>query len=218
MARLFSIRPTLTLKGRRFMGIRGWSGKPTHPPLTDFPIVAYVIAAVCDVVSLVASGNAPEGGIDPVAHDFFMAGTIVMTMGAAVGLLAALTGFFDWWKGVPRDRKSGPIGRAQHTQVWRTVNWHAIVMVTVTLIVIVDQILRYGRLHEGAANLPIAILSVLAAGLVAFGAAYGGSLVFDYQFNVSDISRSTAWDETEEDQFPGRKPAAAPESATDGGS
>jgi uncharacterized membrane protein len=207
MARLFSIRPALTLKGRRFLGIRGWTGKPTHPPLTDFPIVAYIIAAVCDVVSVVASGNAPEGGVDPVAHDFFMAGTIVMAIGFIVSLGTALTGFFDWWKGVPRDRKSGPIGRAQHTQVWRTVNWHAVVMLTVTAIVIVDLIVRYAQLNDGAASVFVAVLSVLAAVLVAFGAAYGGALVFDYQFNVADISRSTAWDETEEDQFPGRKPA-----------
>jgi uncharacterized membrane protein len=189
------------------MGIRGWAGKPTHPPLTDFPIVAFVIAALCDVVSVVASGNAPEGGIDPVAHDFFMAGTIVITIGYVGAILAALTGFFDWWKGLPRDRKSGPIGRAQHTQVWRTANWHAVVMVTVQVIVLVNLLVRYDQLHDGAASVPVAILSVIAAGLVAFGAAYGGSLVFDYQFNVSDISRSTAWDETEEDQFPGRKRA-----------
>jgi uncharacterized membrane protein len=208
MARLFSIRPALTLRGRRFRGLRGWAGKPTHPPLTDFPIVAYVIAAICDVVSLVAKGNAPAGGVDPVAHDFFMAGTIVMAIGYVGGLAAALTGFFDWWKGVPRDRKTGPIGRAQHTQVWRTMNWHAVVMVTVTIIVLIDLLIRFGQLDDGAASLPVAILSVLAAALVTFGAAYGGALVFDYQFNVQDISRSTVWDETEEDQLPGRKRAA----------
>ena len=49
--RKFSVRPTLTLKGRKFKGLRGWSGKPTHPPLTDFPIVAYIFVAVFDVVS-----------------------------------------------------------------------------------------------------------------------------------------------------------------------
>ena len=51
--RKFSIRPTLTLKGRTFKGLRGWSGKPLHPPLTDFPIVAYVLAAGFDVISAI---------------------------------------------------------------------------------------------------------------------------------------------------------------------
>jgi uncharacterized membrane protein len=46
MPKQFSIKPTLTLRGRTFNGIRGWSGKPAHPPLTDFPIVCYVLAAV----------------------------------------------------------------------------------------------------------------------------------------------------------------------------
>ena len=35
---------------------------------------------------------------------------------------------------------------------------------------------------------------------VAIGAAYGGSLVFDYQFNVESLSGSTVWDESEVDQ------------------
>ena len=44
--RKFSIRPTFTLKGRTFKGLRGWSGKPLHPPLTYFPIAAYILAAL----------------------------------------------------------------------------------------------------------------------------------------------------------------------------
>jgi hypothetical protein len=31
-------------------------------------------------------------------------------------------------------------------------------------------------------------------------------MVFDYQFNVEPLKGSTVWDETEEDQLPGRKP------------
>ena len=42
-----------------------------------------------------------------------------------------------------------------------------------------------------------------------FGAGYGGTLVFEYQFNVESLKNSTVWDETEEDQFPGRKPKPA---------
>ena len=49
--RKFSVRPTLTLRGRKFKGLRGWSGKPTHPPLTDFPVAAYIFAAVFDVIA-----------------------------------------------------------------------------------------------------------------------------------------------------------------------
>ena len=52
--RKFSVRPTLTMKGRTFKGLRGWSGKPLHPPLTDLPIAASILGAVFDVSSAVA--------------------------------------------------------------------------------------------------------------------------------------------------------------------
>ncbi len=56
MPRIYSIRPTLSLKGRRFQGLRGFTGKPFHPPLTDFPIVCYTLAAVFDLISYFSQG------------------------------------------------------------------------------------------------------------------------------------------------------------------
>ena len=57
--RKFSFRPALTLRGRSFKGPRGWAGKPLHPPLTDIPVGAYMLAAAFDVVD---AGFAPGGG------------------------------------------------------------------------------------------------------------------------------------------------------------
>ncbi len=102
MARLFSIRPTLSLKGRRSQGLRGFTGKPFHPPLTDFPIVCYALAAVFDLISYFS------GADDPKAQDFFAAATFVMVAGFIVSLGAVLTGFMDWWKGIPRDQQVRP--------------------------------------------------------------------------------------------------------------
>jgi uncharacterized membrane protein len=216
MARLFSIKPTWTIKGRKFFGLRGFSGKPTHPPLTDFPVVCYALAGLFDVISwwegrngLTTSSNALSAGVPTrvaAAHDFFIAATLVLAVGFVVSLGTALTGFLDWWKGFPRD-KSGPIGKAKHTQAWRTANWHMTVMLTVTALVVVDLLARFASLHDvpARASIAVTILSVVSAGLVLFGAAYGGTLVFEYQFNVESLKNSTVWDETEEDQFPGRK-------------
>ena len=212
MARLFSIRPGITLRGRKFFGIRGWAGKPTHPPLTDFPIVCYTLAAAFDVVSYLAARGAPTGHPGSIAHDFFVAATLVIISGGAVSLATATTGFWDWWKGMPR-RPAGPLGRAHHTQVWRTANWHMTVMLTVTAIVVVDIVLRLVQIHRHATQLPTAVLSVLAGLLVAYGATYGGELVFDYQFNVQPLKGSTVWDETEVDELPG----AASKPSTDQG-
>ena len=114
-----------------------------------------------------------------------------------MSLGAALTGFMDWWKGIPRDRKSGPIGKAKHTQVWRTINWHATVMLTVTAITLIDIVLRVSDFDLGQTQGSWLVLSLLAAALVTFGAAYGGTLVFEYGFNVENVEE--VWKESEED-------------------
>jgi uncharacterized membrane protein len=198
--RLFSIRPAITLRGRKFRGIRGWEGKPTHPPLTDFPIACYVLAATFDLLSFVADDGSALG------RNAFVAATFVTVAGLVASLGAATTGFWDWWKGLEREEGSGPIGRAKHTQVWRTANWHMTVMLTVTALVIVETIVRISGFDTTASTgFPLLMLSIVAAGLVAFGAVYGGALVFDYQFNVAPLKGSTVWDETEVDQLPGQR-------------
>ena len=145
--RKFSIRPTLTLKGRTFKGLRGWSGKPLHPPLTDFPIVAYVLAAGFDVVSAI-------GGKDHAwARDFWHAGTFTFIAGAAVSVFAALTGLWDAWH-------SSEAG----TQARRTINTHATIMVTVTVLALVDIVWRLnGYNTEPVTPIGIVVLSVVIA-------------------------------------------------------
>ena len=66
--RKFSVRPTLTLRGRKFKGLRGWSGKPTHPPLTDFPIAAYILAAIFDVIAFVGQRRIVGARLLPSRH------------------------------------------------------------------------------------------------------------------------------------------------------
>ena len=82
-------QPSITFKGRKFRGVRGWAGKPTHPPLTDFPIAAYVFAAAFDVISYFGRHHATW------PREFYRAGTFVLVGGALVSLFAALTGFWD---------------------------------------------------------------------------------------------------------------------------
>src|SRR3981081_807674 len=129
--RKFSVRPTLTLKGRTFKGLRGWSGKPLHPPLTDFPIAAYVFGAGFDVGSVIG------GEDDAFAGKMWHAGTCVFVAGAAVSVLAALTGLWDAWK-------SSEAG----TQARRTINTHATIMVTVTVLAVADLAWRRKQQHN----------------------------------------------------------------------
>jgi uncharacterized membrane protein len=184
--RRFSVRPTLTLKGRKFKGLRGWSGKPTHPPLTDFPVAAYVLAAAFDVI-------ASFGRRETWANDFFRAGTYAFIGGAAVSVLAALTGFWDWLRSTEKG-----------TQARRTANAHAWTMITVTVLALVDIALRLDvyntRTHPTVA---ILVLSILVALLVSLGAAFGGTLVYDYGFNVETATDSPVWHQSETDVLPG---------------
>lgn len=185
MARLFSIKPGITLKGRKFKGLRGWAGKPSHPPLTDIPIGAYVIAAVFDIISTIK-------GDGELGEDLFRAATWVLITGLVVSIPTALTGFWDWWKSTPRG-----------TQAWRTANWHMAVMLSVTLLVVINIIMRLGDFDTTqAAPLGLTIFTAVIAGLVSFGAAYGGSLVYDYEFNVEQ-DKGYAWSESETDRMPG---------------
>jgi uncharacterized membrane protein len=185
--RKFSIRPTLTLKGRTFKGLRGWSGKPLHPPLTDFPIAAYVLAAVFDVVSLIA------GEDHTWAREVWHAGTFTFIGGAAVSVLAALTGLWD-------ARKSSEAG----TQARRTINTHATIMITVTVLALADIAWRLNDYNtEPVTPIGIVALSVVVALLVSVGATFGGSLVYEYGFNVETAGDHPVWHKSETDVFPG---------------
>ena len=66
--RKFSVRPTLTLRGRKFKGLRGWSGKPTHPPLT-------VRALATQFASLV---GAPSPRLSEIPYPVFWATGLIV--------------------------------------------------------------------------------------------------------------------------------------------
>lgn len=191
MPRLFSIKPTLTMKGRKFKGLRGWAGKPFHPPLTDIPVAAYVLAAAFDLISFFT-----KDGDGSLSRDSFVAGTYVLIAGAVVAAPTILTGFWDWLKSTTK-----------HTQAWRTANWHMAVMLTVTALVVVDIVIRLGDWDRGEVSTVVLVLSLIAGGLVAYGAAYGGALVYEYGFNVETAGDHPVWHESEKDVFPGEDPS-----------
>jgi uncharacterized membrane protein len=75
------------------------------------------------------------------------------------------------------------------------------VMLTVTALVIIDWALRQGETYATAG---VMVLSVVIGALVSLGATYGGSLVYDYGFNVETSGDHPVWHESEEDVFPGQ--------------
>jgi uncharacterized membrane protein len=187
MRRRFTFRATYTLRGREQYGIRGWAGKPAHPPLTDFPIASYVLAAVFDCASLLAAARGFGW-----AHDAFVAATWVMVGGFVASVATALTGLLDW-----------PATTAG-TQVRRTVNAHALIMVTATLLALLTVVLRVRHWPGLAGTEPLITgLTVLVAGLIATGAWIGTDLVFEHGFRVEPSRDTPAWNPSEIDVLPG---------------
>jgi uncharacterized membrane protein len=185
--RKVSFRPALTLKGRKYKGLRGYAGKPFHPPLTDIPVAAYVFAALFDAGSWLSGDARPRGLF--LNH----AATYVLVVGALVSVLAMLTGWADW-------HRSSQVG----TQARRTINAHALLMIATSVVVLVDIVVRSQVDDTTAHTTPfVLVLSVLAALLVSVGSTYGGSLVFDYGFNVETSGDHPVWHESETDVFPG---------------
>lgn len=187
MPRLFSIKPSLSMKGRKFKGVRGFEGKPFHPPLTDIPVACYLLVAVFDVISFISYSRNEESTL---ARDFFLSGTHVIVAGAIVSVPTIITGFWDWWKSTtPR------------TQAWRTANWHMAVMLTMSMLVAANVLLRLGYWEGGYAEPLVVGLSVVIGILVAFGALYGGTLVYEHQFNVESLD-GRVWEQSETDVYP----------------
>lgn len=201
--RHFTFRPTLTMKGRTFKGLRGWSGKPLHPPLTDVPVTAYLFVAVFDVLSIALHGGHPS-----IGRQLFLAAGWTVLGGAAVSVLTAVTGAVDWYT------SSEP-----GTQARRTINAHAITMIAVTVFAIVNVIVRFTAYSDNSGTpLGLVVLSVATGLLVSFGASLGGTLVYDYGFNVETAGDHPAWHKSEVDVLPvhaetssGTAAASAPE-------
>ena len=189
--RHFSFGPALTLRGRTFKGLRGWSGKPLHPPLTDVPVGAYLLAGGFDLISAI--------GHDEVwARDFYRAASFALIAGAGVSVLAALTGFWDWLRSTEKG-----------TQARRSVNAHALTMVTVTVLVLAGIAVRAFAYWDETSTTGVALAFTLAAAVLTFvGGTLGGSLVYDYGFNVETAGDHPVWDRSEADVYPGDKKRA----------
>jgi uncharacterized membrane protein len=181
--RRFSFRPALEFRGRKFKGLRGFAGKPLHPPLTDVTVGAYAIAPILDIASFLFK----DSSWAETAH---VAAGYVFLMGAISSLATVLTGFVDW------------LNTEKGTQIRRMANAHAWTMITMTLFVLIN--LWYRNFAEGGEYYaePDAIgtlLSVAVLGLVTIGGTIGGSLTYDWGFNVETATDSPVWHPSESD-------------------
>jgi uncharacterized membrane protein len=200
--RRFSFRPGLDVRGREFRGIRGFAGKPFHPPLTDVTVGAYTVAPVLDLVSFLFRGSDWAG----TAH---VAGGYVLLIGLISSIATVATGFTDW------------LNIQKGTQVRRMANAHAWTMIVTTVFVVIN--LYYRNFVEGGAyyaepTVVGLLLSLVVLGLVTIGGTLGGSLTYDWGFNVETAEDHPAYHPREEDFLhPHEEPTKASEAGEEGG-
>jgi uncharacterized membrane protein len=181
--RRFSFRPALEFRGRKFKGLRGFAGKPFHPPLTDLTTGAYIISPILLIIAFFFKDS-------NWAQEANKAGAWVLLIGGISSLATALTGYADW------------LNTQKGTQIRRMANAHAWTMITLTIIVLFS--LWYIFLAEGGEYFSepsglTAILAVVIAGLVTIGGTMGGSLVYDWGFNIETAKDHPVWHPSEQD-------------------
>lgn len=181
--RRFSFQPGLEFRGRKFKGLRGFAGKPFHPPLTDVTVGAYTIAPILLILAFLFQNSS-------WAEDAQKAGAWVLLIGGISSTATALTGFADW------------LNTQKGTQVRRMVNAHAWTMIVLTVVVLLA--LWYLFLAEGGEyfsepSLLTVILSLIILTLVTVGGTMGGSLTYDWGFNVETAKDHPVWHPSEQD-------------------
>ena len=160
--------------------VKGWPGKPSHPPLTDASIGAYTVG----VAMLVLGALGVEE--EQMAHGALLA----IGGGLALALPTALTGLLDWLdipKGTPK----------------RTVaTIHLLTMLTATVlfaVAFVGQLDGYDHGHVATLGL---VFGLAAEAALAAGGYLGGTIVFVYGNRVLEQPETPVRDAL----VPGRVP------------
>lgn len=178
--RKFSFRPALEMRGRKFKGLRGLSGKPFHPPLTDVTVGAYTIGPILEIVAFVSRSSS-------WASDLHKAASVVLLVGAISSLATVATGFADW------------LNTQKGTQIRRMANAHAWTMVVMTVFVLASLYDKFLGDSYGEPGGVGTILSVVILALVTIGGTIGGSLTYDFGFNVETATDNHVWHVSEVD-------------------
>ena len=138
--------------------VKGWPGKPSHPPLTDVSIGAYTAG----VAMLVLGALGVEE--EQMAHGALLA----IGAGLAVAAPTAITGLLDWLA-IPKGTPARTVATV-----------HLITMVTATVVFAITFIYHLEGYRDGEVETLTWVLGLVGEGLLAGGGYIGGSLVFVY--------------------------------------
>lgn len=142
--------------------IKGWPGKPAHPPLTDASIGAYTVG----VAMLVLGALGVEE--EQMAHGSLLA----IGGGLALALPTALTGLLDWLD-IPK-------GTPPRT----TATIHLVAMASATLLFALTFVAQLDGYDGGNVETLALVLGIAAEAVLSAGGYVGGAIVFVYGVRV----------------------------------
>jgi uncharacterized membrane protein len=138
--------------------LKGWPGKPSHPPLTDASIGAYTVG----VAMLVLGALGVEE--EQMAHGALLA----IGGGLALALPTALTGLLDWLD-IPKG-----------TPARTTATVHLLTMLTATVVFALTFVAQLDGYDNGRVETLALVLGIVAEALLVCGGYLGGTIVFVY--------------------------------------
>lgn len=142
--------------------VKGWAGKPSHPPLTDASIGAYTVG----VLMLVLGALGVEE--EQMAHGALLA----LSGGLILALPTALTGLLDWLD-IPKGTPAKTVATV-----------HLVTMLSATVLFALTWLAQRPGYNDDEVRTAGWILGLGAEALLAAGGFIGGSLVFVYGIRV----------------------------------
>lgn len=150
--------------------VRGFPGKPLHPPFTDAAIGAYTVGTAMLIFGAVGVEE------EQMAHGSLLA----ISGGLIVTLPAAITGLADW------------LGIEKGTPARTVATIHLCVMLAATALFAATWLAQLdGYKHDEVKTLAL-VLGVVAEGVLAIGGNIGGANVFVYGIRVLKRSETPA--------------------------
>jgi len=145
--------------------LRGFHGHPSHPPLTDATIGAYTFATAAAVLSKLGVAD----------NAFAQAWWLALLVALAFSLVTVVTGVLDW------------LVISSGTPLKRTVNTHALVMVTATVCFVLAIVFGHDDYVRQAVSTGGLILTLAGFVFLTAGGTFGGSIVFVHGMRVLNL-------------------------------
>ena len=142
--------------------VKGFPGKPSHPPLTDASIGAYAAGAL---MLLFGALGVEEG---PMAHGALLA----ISLGLLLAAPTALTGLLDWLK------------LAKGSPARKVATIHLFTMVAATVVFALTWLAHLDGYDTDRVGTLAAVLGLAGFALLAVGGYLGGTLAFVYGVRV----------------------------------